>query len=335
MTESQHTFVVRNPRQIEDATRIGALLATRHVVAKIVGMHDLRRTLSHVVSSDTVSVPQDASPVFRLAVSGARRRGARTIVIPDGVIFQGEVLTATPASRLISAYNHVALPRTARVLGMHGVVGSTDPDVFCVWGEGWREVAAANGAPRAQVTGAGRMAVLAEMPPVQQQTVLLCTQPLTQTRAQGPTRVWDEIVDRFTGEQGAVRVRFHPDDDRRPATATTRSVSDDLEQCSHVLAVSSSVLLEAAVAGRTPIRVELPGYIGPTNPFLQSPDLPVLSLNESHLSSETLLADVHQLSESWTPQRASALVTRFAGDTRRSDALVAQIIDDLHRRNDG
>jgi len=228
----------------------------------------LRRMLADVA---VVVLGQDAGRLQRIVVQTARRRGARIVVVPDGAMFDGAPPVLPPRERREEA----VMGRLGIIAGRPLEFGSTSPDVWCAWGAGWVPMLQ-RFSPRGKVvvTGSPRAADLAGLPPRSggAQRVLLCSQPtwvhpFPPSTTAGPTwyRWLEQVVQ--SAPEGAVTVRFHPRERdiigelglgsalREAARAPRSSLAADLASHDAVVAPFSTVLLEAAGAGRRVLSV--------------------------------------------------------------------------------
>lgn len=216
-------------------------------------------------SNDVVVLPQDNGVLQRAVAGAARRRGARLVLLPDGVITTARMHSLGGLRRwALDRIDKIAL-RTGLVAGDPGVMGSTVPDLALLWGRRWADYL--NGGrsigPTA-VVGCPRMDGLATVPPPPlEPTVLICSQPIhvAPSWATGVAREWyarlEELFERDGGDP-RMRLRLHPrefQDDRVPRTlkvaASRRSMREDIAGVTHMAAPFSTALLEAAACGRS------------------------------------------------------------------------------------
>lgn len=210
---------------------------------------------------------QDVGTLQRLAFTWAARRGCGRALIPDGVAFSPPRYGPPAASSLLGRARAL-VDRSGLLLGSPDQLGGTGPELIASWGVGWNALWAdhASGAQIA-VTGSPRFDGLAALPDVGTGSrVLLASQPLWQ----GGFDAGDDELDRWYRWLGAsaellaathaVRVRLHPAEHgvadehvRRYGLApyiADESLDEVLGWASHVVAPASTIVLEAAAAGR-------------------------------------------------------------------------------------
>jgi len=227
-------------------------------------LHGLR---DEVACSSAVVLGQDAGRMTRIVARAARRTSRPVAVVPDGALFVG-----APSLRVRERLEERALLASGLSTGRPLEFGSTHPDLWCAWGPGW-EPMLRTFSPRGRVvvTGSPRAADLATVPTAPGRgRVLVCSQPtwvhpFPPSATAGPRWYrWLEHVVATAAD--SVTVRLHPREreeiDALPLGPATRAVvtppgplADDLAGADVVVAPFSTVLLEAAAAGRTVVSV--------------------------------------------------------------------------------
>ncbi|MEJ2887906.1 hypothetical protein [Actinomycetospora aeridis] len=216
-----------------------------------------------VTAADTVVLPQDNGVLQRTVAATARRRGARVVLLPDGVIASARVASDTGPKRW--ALDRVdAVARAAGVVtGRPGVMGGTRPDLALLWGEKWADhLDGGRGAGPTAVVGCPRMDALATVPPPPDAPrVLVCSQPLLVAPSWAldvAPRWYRRLEEIFDRPDPRLRLRLHPrefQDDRVPAAlkeiASRGAMRDDIAGATLMAAPFSTSLLEAAACGRT------------------------------------------------------------------------------------
>ena len=254
----------------------------------------LRRELREV---DALVLGQDAGRLQRVAARVARKASVPFAVVPDGALFDSRA-----AIPLRARAEEAALRGSGLTIGEPLRFGSTAPDLWCAWGDGWVPLLE-QFSPRGSVavTGSPRAAALATIRPArpQPERILLCSQP-TWVHPFPPSETaggsWYRWLDRIvcSAPAGAVRVRLHPRErdiheelELSPAVldaATSQSsLADDLADSDAVVAPFSTVLIEAAATGRGVVSV-VPERacvaVRDTSPAMADPALSVRVVDE-------------------------------------------------------
>ena len=259
---------------------------------------ELTRILRRMASDiDAVVLGQDAGRLQRVVASVARHAGIPIAVVPDGALFDA------PATLLFRLRVQEAAFRLAGLTcGEPLRFGTTKPDLWCAWGPGWVPLLEQfSPAGRVVVTGSPRAADLVALPaaPGGPTQILVCSQP-TWIHPFPPSATagsaWYRWVDRILASSppGAVRVRLHPrerdicnelslSDAVRAALTVGNTLADDLAQSDAVVAPFSTVLIEAAAAGRKVLSV-VPEHacldVRTSSPAMADPDLQVRLVSE-------------------------------------------------------
>jgi hypothetical protein len=290
-------LVAGGSTQWDDALRIGAALDARARVLHLGNLELLRppepgtpyggahwpeqglrntarfrRLLRRALSGATALVlGQDAGRLPRVAARAARRAKVPVVVVPDGALFQG-----APELPARERAQELALRAAGWTTGAPLQFGSTHPDLWCAWGEGW--VGMLRGfspGGKVVVTGSPRASDLRDIhpPAATNRRVLICSQPtwvhpFAPSPTAGPT--WYRWLERMatTAPAGRLAVRLHPRErelfgrqeiDLGPATQAALSNGDtlavDLANHDAVVAPFSTVLIEAAAAARPVVSV--------------------------------------------------------------------------------
>jgi hypothetical protein len=216
-------------------------------------------------STDVVVLPQDNGMLQRAVAGAARRRGARLVLLPDGVITAARMHSLGGVRRwALDRVDEVAL-RAGLVVGDPGVMGSTVPDLTLLWGRRWADYLNGGRAvvPTA-IVGCPRMDSLAGVPPPPDEPrVLICSQPLlvAPSWATCSAPQWYARLEELFGTSDGdprMRLRLHPrefQDDRVPevlkSVASRRSMREDIADATLMAAPFSTALLEAAACGRS------------------------------------------------------------------------------------
>jgi hypothetical protein len=271
---------------------------------------------------------QDAGRLQRVAARAARRHHVPYAVVPDGALFD------LPASLPAREQLEELLLRWSRVTcGTPLRFGSTAPDLWCAWADGWIPMLRSFSPEGVTVvTGSPRAAAFALLPRprARVERILLCSQPtwvhpFPPSTTAGPAwyRWLDEMV--RTSEPGEVAVRLHPrerdieaglglsDAVRSRATVGT-SLLDDLRDVDAVVAPFSTVLMEAAAAGRKVVSV-VPERaclaVRASSPAMADPELTVRTVDEVRdFASLRETIERHGVAETWGARYATV-----AGDT--------------------
>jgi hypothetical protein len=226
----------------------------------------LRRRLP---STSALVLGQDAGRLQQVAAAEARRAGVPVAVVPDGALFEG-----SPELRPRLRAQEALLRRLRVTSGRPGTFGSTSPDLWCAWGPGWTPMLRRfSPEGRVVVTGSPRAADLVGLPDAAEVpgVVLLCSQPtwvhpFPASPTAGPR--WYRWLDSVVADAppGRVAVRLHPREQDIAAelglgpavlAACTHgsTLAEDLAGVAAVVAPFSTVLLEAAAAGRRVVSV--------------------------------------------------------------------------------
>jgi hypothetical protein len=255
----------------------------------------VRRALRGADGPEPVLViGQDEGTIERVAVTAAKKAGARVAILPDGIRTTHKI-THHRASHLVSRAVDLAdltLVAAGILSGRRGDFGSTAPDVILGWGPGW-EAPLQGRAPSAVIVncGAPRSDCLADMPARPRTgNILICSQPLSLPATAAPPRetaAWYEWLAAMARlDDPRVRIRLHPGE-RSPRYRLSpalesfrdepaRHLCDDLAWADVVLSPYSSVLVEAVGAARVPVSAGSTGIWGEhaANAFLEDPRVP-------------------------------------------------------------
>jgi hypothetical protein len=262
----------------------------------------VRRALRAAGGPDPVLViGQDEGTIERVAVTAAKKAGARVAILPDGIrttTVIGHHASGGALSRAIALADRTLV--AAGVLsGRRGDFGSTDPDLILGWGPGW-ETPLQGRAPSARIVncGAPRSDTLAALAPRPRAgNVLICSQPLSLPATAAPPRETAAWYDWLTAMarlgDARVRIRLHPGE-RSPRYALSPGLeplrdapavplSDELAWADVVLSPYSSVLVEAVGASRVPISAGSTTIWGhhAANAFLEDPRVPSVDFRTS------------------------------------------------------
>ncbi len=168
--------------------------------------------------SPVLVIGQDEGTMERVALTAARKAGARVAIMPDGVRATVPVVRhkAKKLSWKVIRLADRTLVAAGILSGRRGDFGSSAPDAILGWGPGWEQPLQGR-APAALITNCGnpRADVFTEMPPRPHAgRILLCSQPLSLPATAAPPRevaawyAWLEAMDAL-GDP-SVRVRLHP-----------------------------------------------------------------------------------------------------------------------------
>jgi hypothetical protein len=239
------------------------------------GLRDLttfRRLLRRVLPGTSALVlGQDAARLPRVAARAARRAGIPVVVVPDGALFR-----CAPHLGARERAQELLLRAAGWTAGSPNQFGSTRPDLWCAWGEGW--VGMLQGfSPRGRVvvTGSPRAGDLRGIDPPDpasaNRRLLICSQPtwvppFPPSATAGPA--WYRWLERMatSAPPDRLSVRLHPRErdlfdqlDLGPATRAVLSdrgpLAADIAASDAVVAPFSTVLIEAAAAARPVISV--------------------------------------------------------------------------------
>jgi hypothetical protein len=255
----------------------------------------VRRALAMAGGPTPVLVAgQDEGTMERVAITAARRAGARIAIMPDGVRATIPVVRYKAKSLSWKAIRVAdrALVAAGILVGKRGDFGSSAPDAILGWGPGWEQPLQGR-APAALITKCGnpRADGFTEMPPRPHAgRLLLCSQPLALPATAAPPRevaawyAWLEAMDGLGDPR--VRVRLHPGE-RSPRydlpaglhhlrDETPNTLMEDLAWADVVVSPYSSVLVEAVGASRVPISAGATQIWGvyAANAFLDDPRVP-------------------------------------------------------------
>jgi hypothetical protein len=309
-------------------------------------IHAARRTVRRALA--TVGAPhpvlvigQDEGMIERVAVTAARKGGARLAIMPDGVRTTARVLKAGPVSRAIDAADRTLV--VAGILsGRHNDFCSTAPELVLSWGTGWQE-ALRGRAPAAQVVNCGcpRSDVFADLPPrPDADRILICSQTLSLRQTAAPPRetaAWYSWLTSMAQlDDPRVRVRLHPGE-RSPRYRLSsaleplrreppRPLMEDLAWADVVLAPYSSVLVEAVGAGRVAISAGSTAIWGAyaANAFLEDPRVPSVDFRTSP-GVEQLLAVAADAAPQVQALRDDYLAHIGDAARRTADAIVTLV----------
>ena len=248
-------------------------------------------------SSSVLVIGQDIGYVERAAVAAAQARGARLILMPDGIVASKRVDGAGHRGLGAAARNAIDRRlRTVRLLaGRRDEFGASGPCLVLSWGPGWESTWRTR-CPGAEIlsTGSPRAdgyTTITQRPAVG--NVLVCSQPLLlppQLRTVKPqAESWYRwLTELYEAGYPQLRIRLHPSErsDRYPLPSELISLRsgpatpllDDLRWADVVVAPFSSVLVEAMAAGRVPIAAggtEVWGAFA-DNAFLADPRVPTI-----------------------------------------------------------
>jgi len=251
--------------------------------------------------SPVLVVGQDEGTMERVAITAARKAGARVAIMPDGVratvpVVQHKAATLTSSAIRVADRTLVA----AGILsGRRGDFGSSAPDAILGWGRGWEKPLQGR-APAALITNCGspRADAFVDMPPRPDAgRILMCSQPLSLPATAAPPRevaAWYSWLTAMAGlDDPRVRVRLHPGERsprydlppglRHLRAEAPRTLAEDLAWADVVLSPYSSVLVEAVGASRVPISAGSTHIWGvyAANAFLEDPRVPSVDFRSS------------------------------------------------------
>lgn len=254
----------------------------------------LRRMASDIAA---IVLGQDAGRLQRVAANVARRAGIPIAVVPDGALFD-----APATLPLRQQVEETALRWAGLTCGEPLRFGTTKPDLWCAWGPGWVPLLEQfSPAGRVVVTGSPRAAdfVALRSAPGDPPQILLCSQPtwvhpFPPSTSAGPA--WYRWVDRIlhSSPAGSVRVRLHPrerdiceelalSEAVLAAVTVGTTLAQDVAHSDAVVAPFSTVLIEAAAAGRNVLSV-VPEHAcletRMSSPAMADPDLQVRLVSE-------------------------------------------------------
>lgn len=287
-------------------------------------------------------IGQDEGTIERVAVTAARKAGARVAILPDGIR-----TTLRPAGHKGRRSVSLAIDAADRTLvaagiltGRRGDFGSSAPRAIFSWGPGW-EAPLQGRAPGALIFNCGcpRADALAAIPPRPDRgNTLICSQPLTLPQTAAPTdatAAWYEwLAEMVRLDDPRVRVRLHPGE-RSPRYQLSpaleplreepaRSLPEDLAWADVVLSPYSSVLVEACGAGRVPISAGSIPIWGThaDNAFLADPRVPSIDFRTS--PSLDAVLDVAAAAEFYVDALRDDYISNV-GDAARltADAIVS------------
>ena len=169
-------------------------------------------------TSPVLVIGQDEGTMERVALTAARKAGARVAIMPDGVRATVPVVRykAKKLSWKLIRLADRTLVAAGILSGRRGDFGSSAPDAILGWGPGWEQPLQGR-APAALITNCGspRADGFTEMPPRPRAgRILLCSQPLALPATAAPPREvaawysWLEAMDGLGDPR--VRVRLHP-----------------------------------------------------------------------------------------------------------------------------
>ena len=227
----------------------------------------LRQVLTPALRTAGVLVlGQDAGRMQRVAAHTARRAGVPVAVVPDGALFEHE---AHLPARL--RLQEAVLRISGLASGQPLTFGTMHPELWCAWGAGWVPMLE-RFSPQGEivVTGSPRAEPLPP-PPAGPDRLLVCSQPVwVHPFPDDPTAgarwyAWVDAVVR-SAPPGSVGVRLHPrerelladlplSDAVLAARTNGATLADDLLDATSVVAPLSTVLVEAAAAGRQVVSV--------------------------------------------------------------------------------
>lgn len=216
-------------------------------------------------------IGQDLGYLERATVAAAQARGARVILMPDGIIASKRVDGG--GNRGLEAVARDAIDWILRSVGLlagrREAFGSSEPSLVLSWGPGWDSTWRTR-CPHAEIlnTGSPRADTYASMtqrPAVG--NVLVCSQPLLlphHHEVKPQAEIWYQwLIELFKAGHPRLRIRLHPSERsiRYPLPLELASLGsapavpflDDLRWADIVVAPFSSVLVEAAGTGRIPM----------------------------------------------------------------------------------
>lgn len=227
----------------------------------------LRKVLDRALrTAGVVVLGQDAGRMQRVAAHAARRAGVPVAVVPDGALFEHQARLPARLRLQEAVLRHAGLAS-----GQPLTFGTMHPDLWCAWGDGWVPMLRRfSPGGEVVVTGSPRAEPLAP-PPAGADRLLVCSQPVwvhpfPDDPDAGPRwYAWVDAIVR-SASPGAVGVRLHPrerellgelplTDAVLAARTTGATLADDLAGATSVVAPLSTVLVEAAAAGRRVVSV--------------------------------------------------------------------------------
>lgn len=251
-----------------------------------------RAEARHLVDgAAAVVIGNDFTPFERLIVQEARRAGAASVLLQDGVIaLEGDQAGGggRSGSRLITLAKRglslFGLPFAPKPYGLGGC------DAICVYGPSTAEALAARGVPRdaLHVTGQPRYDTIedaaATTPAARRDgPILVTTQPFSRyglASAEQEIALFTSMIV-AAAERGEVVVKLHPDTDSAARNALTNAAPPGvrfeqqipierlLDSARLIVTLSSTTALEAMLHGVPVVVVEAPGF--PTTlPYVES-----------------------------------------------------------------
>lgn len=215
-------------------------------------------------AGDVVVLPQDVGLLQRIIVRRAKKAGASTVLMPDGVVSAGGVPNGSFLRRAVRVSLNQVLRAIGLVEGRAGDMGSSRPTKIFTWGHGWEK--AFDSMPGTDVIpmGCPRMDdlnVVRKSTPRDERRILICSQPLSIPSWSRPYAArWYSFLERAMTQElpGAkVRVRLHPAERRDALVPSTimeaqewGPLRQDIEWSTIVMAPFSTVLVEALAAHR-------------------------------------------------------------------------------------
>ncbi len=271
-----------------------------------------------------VVAPQDVGLVYRRAITVARGAGLRIALLPDGAVSPAKLSQRSLLGGVVPLVDSV-LRGTGLMLGVHGVMAASKPDLVLSWGHGWDEVYAKQGARNVVDVGNPRADGLGALPAPHEGRILVCSQPpwLPFIGGEPTAALWYAWLEGLVASapDGAIKVRLHPQERDRsaelpigPATrvATTQGTTfyDDLGWSGAVVSWASTTMIEAAGAGRPIVSVAInPAArdIAQTMVFNQDPRM--------------VTADAHEIAD-WTAATDLVAKARAQQEGLADDYLV-------------
>ena len=346
-----------NTRQFEMATRLQSLLHTKsriwdqgsnsaigknpvefsetfsyHQVAKA---HLKARHRGDQAHLETLVIFQDVGLMTRALVAAFRARGSRIALVPDGIVFSNQ-LDLRPRFHFVKEVLDRLGTHLGFLVGESGRWGATKPDLVCSWGEGWSSIWATGS--NVEVTGAVMLDHLASIPqPSAGERILICSQPLARLGFDAEmTAHWYRILDHLIRTDDRVKVRLHPSELESSGSYAVPpslvppgerpTLESELEWATIVAAPLSTTLLDAAVAGRRPVRIRIGSKSDRfQSPALNTPELAVIQFDPTTPPESLVAHIVTGASQSDSP----AIAERYAFGVGGATEAVASALDRL------
>lgn len=216
------------------------------------------------LSDSIVVLGQDVGLIERIISTGSRRRGAKTVIIPDGVVHSS--LPKGNKTNLLKDIIFQLLQLLGLITGNRQLWYESSPTEIFLWGTGWLQHQLQNS--KQLVIGAPRFDRLFQLRNDSKRAeprILICSTDLESVgAAESSVKIWYECLDQI-GKFASVRIRLHPNEKKkleqsqkdRFRSTNENSFEKDLNWATHVVSPFSTTLVEAIAAGRNPVMVQI------------------------------------------------------------------------------